>query len=103
MRKIGLIVALVVSGLGSAYANDVPVPSFNDNPQLYSHAQSSTGASAGSQGTWSGNIHTDPGGSPDNPAASHTRETMNRSAAAVPGAMAPMNQGPWSVTPSSGP
>lgn len=46
MRKIGLIVALAVSGLGSAYANDVPVPSFNDNPQLYSHTQSSTGASA---------------------------------------------------------
>lgn len=46
MRKLGFIIALAALGTGSAYANDLPLPSFNDNPELYTHAQSSTGASA---------------------------------------------------------
>lgn len=46
MKKIGLIIALAALGTGSAYASDLPLPSFNDNPELYSHAQSSTGAGA---------------------------------------------------------
>jgi len=46
MKKLGLIIALATLGMGSAYANDFPVPSFNDFPELYSHTQSSTGAGA---------------------------------------------------------
>lgn len=46
MKKIGLVIALAALGTGSVYANDFPVPSFNDAPELYSHGQSSTGAGA---------------------------------------------------------
>lgn len=49
MKKIGVIIALAALGTGSAYANDVPVPSFNDFPELYSQGHSSTGASARAQ------------------------------------------------------
>lgn len=75
MKKLGLIIALATLGMGSAYANDFPVPSFNDVPELYSHGQSSTGAgtNAGTRGVQSQPAHA--------PA---------------------MDYGPWIVIPSSG-
>lgn len=74
MKKIGVFIVLTALGAGSAYANDFPVPSFNDAPEIYSHGQSSTGAS--------GNV---------------TRQR------ATPSTTAPaMNYGPWIVIPSSG-
>lgn len=78
MKKIGLIIALAALGTGSVYANDFPVPSFNDAPELYSHGQSSTGA--GTQGRGAG-----------------TSGAENRGTAP-----AAMDYGPWIVIPSSG-
>ena len=77
MKKIGVIITLTALGAGSAYANDFPVPSFNDAPEIYSHGQSSTGASS------------------NNAAAS-------RPAAASVAPAPAMNYGPWIVIPSSG-
>ena len=74
MKNVKLI-ALAVAALaaGPALANDIPVPSFNDAPEIYSHPGLRDSGSNASQG-------------PSRPSPAST----------------PMNYAPWITTPSSG-
>ena len=44
MKRLSFIIALAAVGTGLAHANDAPVPSFNDVPEIYSHSQPYSGA-----------------------------------------------------------
>jgi hypothetical protein len=37
MKKISVFAAVLAVAAGPAFANNVPVPSFNDIPELYTH------------------------------------------------------------------
>lgn len=71
--KSTLLAVVAILAAGPALANDMPVPSFNDMPELYSHSADKGTPTGASQG-------------PSRPAS----------------APAPMNGGPWLVNPSSG-
>lgn len=71
-NKSTLFAVVALLAAGPALANDVPVPAFNDAPELYSHSADKTAPTGASQG---------------------------QSRPATP---APMSDGPWIVIPSSG-
>lgn len=73
MKNLKLIaLAMAALATGPALANDFPVPSFNDAPEIYSHSGLSHSGSSASQGS------------------------------SRPSAAAPKDYAPWTVTPSSG-
>lgn len=73
MKSLKLLGVALAAAAGPALANDLPVPSFNDAPDLYGHE-----------------------------AFGQEARTTSSRALYSPARIAPMDYGPWIVIPSSG-